>query len=149
MTTTKNNLKKGFTLMETILVVFLIGALLSIVVIAVNPGKQLSDARNSQRRGDINLIVNAISQYSIDNNGEFPATITENQTEICMTGGDCTGLIDLSVLTEEEKYLVAIPFDPSLLDINRTGYEIIKSENEQVTVIAPNAERGEIIKVTK
>ncbi len=140
---------KGFTLIETLLVIFFISAFIGIMIIFVNPAKQLADARNSQRKGDINTILRAVYQYSIDNHGEFPDTIPDVSTEICMTGGDCTGLVDLSVLTENKTYLVIIPFDPIYHDENGTGYNIMKVGDKNVEISAPNAERGEIITVTK
>ena len=145
----QNFKKKGFTLIETIIVIFSISAFVGIMIVVVNPPKQIIDARNSQRKGDINTILSAVYQYSIDNHGELPETIPDVPTEICMTGGDCTGLVDLSVLTENKTYLVIIPFDPIYHDENGTGYNIMKVGDKNVEISAPNAERGEIITVTK
>src|SRR5580700_5986831 len=105
--------QKGFTLIEVLLVVAIIAILAGIVILAVNPGKQLGDTRNAERRADVNTILNAVYQYSIDNQGNLPASITTTATDICATGASsCTGLDDLSVLSLNGKYLVAIPGDP-------------------------------------
>ena len=61
--------KKAFTLLEILLVVAAIAILASIVILAINPSKQLADTRNSQRRIDVNTILNAVYQYAIDKNG--------------------------------------------------------------------------------
>ncbi len=137
----------GFTLLEILLVVAAIGILAGIVILAINPTKQLGDTRNAQRKSDINTILNAVYQYSLDNNGSLPASIEQTEgetsnTEICKTGGTCTGLTDLSVLTLNEKYLVSIPSDPSVIGGNTTKYSIHKSANGRVTVSALNAEQG-------
>lgn len=144
------NNQKGFTLIEILLVVAAIAILAGIVILAINPGKQLGDTRNAQRHADINTILNGTYQYVIDNSGTLPAGITTTPTEICKTGGTCTGLIDLSVLTLNEKYLTSIPKDPNgTCNANGVCYTIVKSANGRVTVAAPNAEQGTTISVTR
>ncbi len=140
--------QKGFTLLEILLVVAAIAILAGIVILAINPGKQLADTRNSQRWADVNTILNAVYQYSIDNNGDIPSAITTTQTEICFTS-TCTGLVELNVLTTDEEYLVAIPTDPTGASTNGAGYEIVQSANGRITVSAPDAEEGETIGVTR
>lgn len=140
---------KGFTLLEILLVVAAIAILASIVILAINPGKQLGDTKNAQRRVDVNTILNAVYQYSVDNNGNIPASINSSSTEICKTGGTCAGLIDLSVLTLNEKYLVSMPIDPSGASTNGVKYTIMKTTNGRVTVSAPDAEQGATISATR
>lgn len=145
------NLKKeeGFTLLEILLVVSAIVILASIVILAINPSRQIGKTHNAQRASDVNAILNGVYQYALDNNSTIPATITTTQTEICKTGGDCTGLIDLSVLTASETYLTSIPNDPTGSSTNGAGYEIKKTANDRVTVVAPDAEVGATISVTR
>lgn len=138
---------QGFTLLEVLLVVAVIAILAGIVIIAINPGKQLGDSRNSERSSDVTTILNAVYQYNIDTEN-LPASITTTETAVCATGGTCTGLIDLAVLTASEKYLVSLPRDPQCTDANSTCYNIFKSANGRVTVSAPLAE-GKTIEVTR
>lgn len=140
---------KGFTLLEILLVVAALGILAGIVILALNPGKQLAETRNSQRDVDVNTILNAVYQYSLDNNGNLPTSITTTAGEICRTGGTCTGLIDLSVLTLNETYLVSMPIDPSGGSTNGVGYQVAQSTNGRVTVTSPDAELGSTISVTR
>ena len=145
----KNKKNKGFTLLEILLVVAAIAILAGIVIVAINPNKQLGETRNAQRRSDINTILNGVYQYALDNNGTIPATITTTSTAICKTGGTCTGLIDLGVVTLNEKYLTAMPADPTTSTTNSTGYNILKTANNRITVSAPGAEQGATITVTR
>ncbi len=144
------SLNRGFTLIEILLVVAAIAILAGIVILAINPLKQLAETRNAQRKADVNTISNAVYQYAIDT-GTIPTTITASPTEICKTDSvSCTGLVDLSVLTDDEKYIVAIPQDPNGdCDENGVCYEISRTVNNRIIVSAPDAEQGETINITR
>ncbi len=145
------SMKKGFTLIEILLVIGLIAILASIVIVAINPARQYQQARDANRWADVNTILNAVHQYSVDNNGTLPSGITGSATEICRTGvsaSTCSssGLADLSVLTNSGLYLISIPIDPSCVgddgscDTNGTGYLIEFNTNGRVQVTADGAE---------
>ena len=138
--------RTGFTLIELLLVIGIIAILASIVIVAINPTKQLADARDAQRRSDVNTILNAVYQYAIDNNGSLPSPCLDNTTEknVCLIN-DCTGVTDgcsLGVLTGT--YLVSIPQDPSGVTGNDTMYNIVKGSNDRITVSAPSAENATV-----
>lgn len=80
-------LKKGFTLLEILLVVGIIAVLAGIVIVAINPSKQLATVRDTERKSDIKQINNALMQYYIDNH-EYPDSVSSVTTlkEICNTG---------------------------------------------------------------
>ncbi len=141
--------QSGFTLLEILLVVTSIVILAAVVIIAINPTRQIGKTQNAQRAADVNAILNAVYQYAVDNNGTIPAAITTTETAICKTGGTCTGLIDLSVLTASELYLTSMPYDPTGSTVNSTGYNIKKSANGRVTVNAPSAALSVTISVTR
>lgn len=116
----------------------------------LSPTKQLADARNAQRRSDVNTLLNAVYQYAIDNNGSIPKGITEEQQEVCTarTSDECSGMIDLSMLLDA--YLVAIPRDPQVEGAGPgSRYLMWRSVEGFVTVSAPDAERGATISVTR
>ncbi|NCN25150.1 hypothetical protein COT94_00420 [Candidatus Falkowbacteria bacterium CG10_big_fil_rev_8_21_14_0_10_37_14] len=147
----------GFTLVEVLLVIGIIAILASIVIIAINPAKQLAQARNTQRWSNVNTILNAVHQYAIDNNGTLPTSITNTALEVCVTGVATTtcstgSLAELTALTTNETYFTSVPLDPSCptaCATNGVGYMIKKSANGRITVNAPDAELGEVISVTR
>ena len=154
---TKLSNKQGFTLIEILLVIAIIAILAAIVIIAINPAKQLRDARNAERESEVNTILNAVSQYSIDNNGALPGSISTTATcgnaatEICSTSNGsavCTGLTDLAPVKPD--YIVDVPEDPQDADDNNgTGYHVAADANGRITVCAPDAEGGSTISVSR
>ena len=139
------NIKKGFTLIEVLLVVAILAILAGIVIIAVNPSKQLQDAKVAQRKADVSTILNAVYQYAVDNKGSMPGsnipTAPTAAIEICTSAvsATCTGasLADLSSLISTQTYLTAIPVDPAGNVTNGAGYTIQKTTNGRITVAAP------------
>lgn len=127
------HIRGGFTLMEIMLVLGILGILASIVLAAINPTKQLNDARGADRSASMREIENAISQYIID--GNLLPTIPFNKSvavDICQTtvsGTDCTNPpvsgYDLSPLSPV--YLVRMPIDPSQTGATVTGYRLYRS----------------------
>jgi prepilin-type N-terminal cleavage/methylation domain-containing protein len=147
-----SSLRKGFTLIELLLVIGIIAILASIVIVAINPTKQLGDARDAQRRSDVNTILNAVYQYAIDNEGALPGNIpTTTSKGICKVtaiGANCYNGVNLRVLTGA--YLVSIPTDPQAGTTGTgTNYTIVQDANGRITVAAPDAEQDTNISVTR
>ncbi len=143
--------RSGFTLLEILLAVAALVILASIVIIAINPTKQLADTRNSERYVDVNTILNGIYQYAIDNDGDWPSEeIGSTEAPICKAGisegtDDCVSL-DALIPT----YLVDIPSDPRASTANVTGYEIsITTAADRIEISAPGAEEGRVINVVR
>lgn len=153
--------RAGFTLLEVLLVVAMIAILAGIVILAINPTKQLGDTRNTQRKADVNTTLNAVYQYVIDNNGSLPPEIfsatcsTTATSEICRMGvatTTCgTNYVALTELTSSSKYLVSLPIDPQSTSSGNdgTGYRVTRDADGRVTVCAPLAEQGQTISVTR
>lgn len=141
--------RKGFTLIELLVVIGILAVLLAITLIAVNPAQNIEDAEDTQRRSDVTQILNAVSQYIVDNNGDVPTGVTGTDAVI----GDGVGQIDICAALVPQ-YIAAIPQDPTTggngidetectAGTYNTGYEI-RQLNGRVTVSAPSANNGTI-----
>lgn len=146
-------MKKGFTLLEILLVIAAIGILAAIVIVAINPNRQLAQARNAERRSETNSLLKGVEQYLIDN-GRYPGNVssfTSNTTiEVCAEGVsevDCTNdsLLYLGEITPT--YLSSIPADPSATG-NGTGYSLqYNSDTNRISISSTLAELDEVIVV--
>jgi prepilin-type N-terminal cleavage/methylation domain-containing protein len=152
----KNNLaqnRKGFTLIEILVVIGILAVLFAIVLIAINPARQFSQANNTKRRSDVNAILNAIHQYAADNHGTLPSGIGNTVAYVADTGASiCADLVT--------RYLAALPSDPqapnngtAITDCGvayDTQYRVVKSGlDNRITVDAPRYELNESISVTR
>lgn len=85
------NKNKGFTLVEILIVIAIIGILALVVFIALNPAGRFADARNSNRYNNVEAIGKAVLQYNVDNAGNWPAGIPSLSTTSFATGFDASG----------------------------------------------------------
>ena len=86
------------------------------------------------------------------NSGALPSDIPDTQGQtICKAGAaDCTGYVDLSILTTDEEYLVDIPHDPDQeCEGTDTCYGIYQSITGRITVEATYAELGADISISR
>jgi len=141
--------QKGFTLIELLVVIGILAILLAITLIAINPARQFSQANDTQRRSDVNSILNAVHQYMADNNGVPPTGIDTTVRTIGNTGAGntvnlCTAVVPL--------YIADLAIDPltgTESPVNtvctastfNTRYTIVRSAaNNRITVEAPDTE---------
>jgi prepilin-type N-terminal cleavage/methylation domain-containing protein len=120
--------KNAFTLLEVLLVVAAVGILAAIVIVAINPQRQLEKTRDAERQSEVNTLYDAIQQYNIDNNG-YPSPVANlsdhEAAEICQDGTSDPSCINL---TNDlvETYLAAIPSDPQASGAG-SGYVVAKN----------------------
>jgi prepilin-type N-terminal cleavage/methylation domain-containing protein len=143
--------EEGFTLIELLVVIGIIGILAAIVLIAVNPGRQFAQARDSQRRADLLGITNAIYQFAAEHNGNLPDTDPDPlvnsfpSSPTCIgSGATCfnlgaAGEIEAPVNQQElivPTYIAAIPKDPSTGSNANTMYTVYKDANGRLVATA-------------
>jgi len=147
--------KKGFTLVELLIVISIIAVLATLAIVALNPVKRYQDTRNAKRWNDADAIAAAVQQYVIDNDGALPVGINTvaNQIGVCATGGNtlCSGAATgcLNLTSALGTYLKSMPIDPVVGNATTTGYSIVKDANNFVTVTACSPEGGETITVSR
>lgn len=141
-------MRKGFTVIEVVIVIALIAVLGGAIIVSTNPFNQIAGSRNSQRSLHLQALMNSIRQNISESgtdsftcvNGAIPATPTLMQSQ---------GGYDIAPCLVPT-YLTAMPFDASVANARYTsntdyltGYVISRSTSTgQVTLTAPAAERG-------
>lgn len=140
---TKINKKAGFTLVELLVVIGILAVLTAVVLVAVNPGRQLAQARDTQRRADVNTVITAITAYMADpvNNGQLPAGLVNLCTATPHVIGSGAGNLDLGAVLAPT-YVAAMPTDPTGGTDADTGYTVCVASQvaRRITVAAPNTE---------
>ena len=142
----KKDIAKGFTLIELLVVIGIIAILAGVVIVALNPGRQFAQARNTQRWSNVNSILNAISQNMADNRGLFVCASGSLPTTTTEIG---SAVYDLEPCISPT-YISVMPMDPTDGVAEHTGYFVNYSTTTlRVTITAPGAELGENIVVAR
>ncbi len=149
-------MRKGFTLIEFIVVITLMAILVTVYFLAANPAGQLASARNTERKFHLQTIMNNLQQaiadqgkgnlnFSCSSAGPLP-TSTERMTSAAGSGNYNIGLCLIPT------YAFSLPFDPTATSGHYaavsdydTGYSIVMASSGAITLSAPYAELGKTI----
>jgi len=93
--------KRGFTLIELLVVISIIGILAGLTLSSYSGAQK--QARDSQRRSDLNQYRNALEAYAASNGGKYPSS-----------GGasTCTSVSDICGTTYFSPFISSCPQDP-------------------------------------
>jgi prepilin-type N-terminal cleavage/methylation domain-containing protein len=136
---------KGFTLIEVLLVITLIGILLTIGLVNFNAEDRFIEARNDTRKTHIQTLESAITQYKLQED-IYPTGLSRTYQEICDPDStSCTGFIDLKS-SLVPNFLQAIPQDPNDTDnTGGVGYEIAVDDATNTVSVRSLQAEGEVI----
>lgn len=149
----RRKIRRGFTLIEILVVIGIIAILAAIVIVAINPARQFAQARNSQRLSNINSILNAIGENMSDNDGIFNcATFSWVSTDPAVIIAGPSGNIRSCIVPD---YMPELPYDPSVGNNNclpsdntctdyDTEYTFSEDSNGRITICAPHATESAI-----
>jgi general secretion pathway protein G len=104
---TLRKFSSGFTLLELLVVMAVIGMMGSVIYIGINPQGQINKANDAKRKSDIAAIQSALEQFRFDN-GSYPLTSQ-------FDSAGCSGSLNAGGIT----YLQRVPCDPR----TRTAYD--------------------------
>lgn len=154
-------MRRGFTLVELLIVVAIIAVLAVVVFVALNPLQRFQDARDSQRSTDVTAILDAVKLDQVDNGGTYISAVSSLTDDAYYAIGTCSGSTSCGAVAEDasacadlsglvdEGYLANVPTDPSTGDATNTDYYIQKRAEGTVAVGACDPEGGTAIEVAR
>ncbi len=136
--------KRGFTLIEVLVVIGIIAVLAAVVLVAVNPARQFKLARDSQRTANVESILNAIHQNMSEHRGTFTCVgavhaLPTTYSVVKVSSSTPPAAADIASCLVPD-YLASLPFDPSAPGAHYTSpadydteYQIFQDTNGRVT----------------
>lgn len=95
----------GFTLVEMLVILFLLAAVITITISAINPKGQLMKARDDRRRSDLSQYRTGLEAYAVVNNGLYPLSSLSDIRADSIDGDDLCDYLGTA-------FLDSCPTDP-------------------------------------
>ncbi len=146
--------RKGFTLIEILIVIGLIAVLAGVLIVALNPARQFAQARNAQRWNNMDTIISSIIANTTDNKGTFtcaagaiPTTVTKMATG--------AGNYDIGPCLVPT-FAASLPVDPSATGAHwasvtdyDSGYNVVRDATSGRVTVSAVGELNENISMTR
>jgi prepilin-type N-terminal cleavage/methylation domain-containing protein len=145
--------KRGFTLIEILIVIGIIALLAAGIIIALNPGRQFAKARDTQRVSHLNDILKAILQNVVDNKGKFNCAAGDLPTTTPKNMSSNAGDYDIAPCLVPT-YMPRMPVDPkdgSWTDVTNydTKYQILQDATTGRIILRATGELTPTIEVSQ
>jgi len=123
--------RKGFTLIEMIVVIAVLGILAVVALASINPFAQLQKSNDAKRKTDLESLQHALEIYYQDNN-KYPVSSANFQI--------MSGSTTVTWGSAWQPYMATLPKDPILA--NTYVYYSPPSSNGQTYYLYANLQRG-------
>jgi len=90
-------MKKGFTLLELLIVIGILAILSTTMILVINPAQLLKKARDSQRIADLSTVKTAIAYYITETSSPSIGTSTQSYSDVA--GNTCFGTASTATST--------------------------------------------------
>jgi len=145
------SLKKGFTLLEVLIVIGIIAVLSAAVLVAVNPTRQFKLARDSQRVANVAAIANAIAQNMSEHKGVFTCD-SELEAQAIAISDEAADIAPCLV----PDYIASLPVDPGIVGAQYTspedydiGYQVMRNAATGRIVVSATGEIETVIEAIR
>lgn len=100
--------QQGFTLMELLITIAIIGIIATLTIIAINPQKRFASARDAERKAGLRQIATNLALYDLDH-GVYPSPCGRYSADSCDSYNDEEEWVpDL----KSQSYVKTMPIDP-------------------------------------
>ncbi|MBI4029219.1 MAG: type II secretion system protein [Candidatus Blackburnbacteria bacterium] len=121
--------KAGFTLIEILIVITIIGVLVVALISTLNPLGQIKKANDNNRKSDLRQYQIALETYANSNSGAYPVSATAVTTKsLCDTGSP----------PPLQSYMTGCPYDTK----NSSNYKYISNSGGTAWVMWGQLETG-------